>query len=137
MSFWTKRSRPNFCFTWKRNLLCIQQHNKMNIPKADMADPSGLAVWDSGLRPLAFWDCGFEFHRGDGCLSLVTFVLSGRVPCVGMITLPEEFYRVWCVRVWTRSLDNEEVLAHKGCCAMVKKADMTKSAWVEGVFEHP
>ena len=24
-----------------------------------------------GLRPLACWDCGFEFRRGHGCLSLV------------------------------------------------------------------
>jgi hypothetical protein len=27
-----------------------------------------------GLRPLAFSDCGFDFHRGHGCLSLVGVV---------------------------------------------------------------
>jgi hypothetical protein len=26
------------------------------------------------LRPLACWDCGFEFRRGHGCLFLVSFV---------------------------------------------------------------
>jgi hypothetical protein len=26
------------------------------------------------LRPLACWDCGFEFHRRHGCLSLVSIV---------------------------------------------------------------
>ena len=27
-------------------------------------------------------------------------VLSGRVFCVGLITRPEESYRMWCVSVW-------------------------------------
>jgi hypothetical protein len=27
-----------------------------------------------GLRPLAYWDYGFESHRGHGCLSLVIVV---------------------------------------------------------------
>ena len=35
------------------------------------AGPSGRAV---GLRPLACWDCGFECHRGHGCLSVVNVV---------------------------------------------------------------
>jgi len=34
--------------------------------------------------------CGFEF-----CMS------SGRSLCVGLITRPEESYRVWCVWVWS------------------------------------
>jgi len=39
-------------------------------------------------------------------------VLSGRVLCVGLITRPEETYRMWCVR--SRSVDNDEALAHWG-----------------------
>ena len=27
-----------------------------------------------GLRPVPCWDCGFEFHREHGCLSLVNVV---------------------------------------------------------------
>ena len=27
-----------------------------------------------GLRPLACWDCGFEYRRGHGCLSVVSVV---------------------------------------------------------------
>jgi hypothetical protein len=27
-----------------------------------------------GLRPHACWDCGFEYHRGHGCLSVVSVV---------------------------------------------------------------
>jgi hypothetical protein len=41
-------------------------------------------------------------------------VLSGRDLCVGLITRPEEYYRLWCVWVWSRSLDNEEAPAHWG-----------------------
>jgi hypothetical protein len=32
---------------------------------------------------------------------------------VGLIAGPEEFYRVWCVWVWSCSLDNEKALAHQ------------------------
>jgi hypothetical protein len=38
------------------------------------ADPGGRAVYGVGLRPLACWDCGFEFRRGHTCLSLVSVV---------------------------------------------------------------
>ena len=38
------------------------------------ASPSDRAVWGVGLRPLACWDCGFETHRGHGCLSVVSVV---------------------------------------------------------------
>jgi hypothetical protein len=38
------------------------------------ADPSGRAVKDVGLRPLAYWDCGFESRLGHECLSLVSVV---------------------------------------------------------------
>jgi hypothetical protein len=47
-------------------------------------------------------------------------VLSGRGRCVGLTTSPEEAYRVWCVWVWSRNLNDEEALTHKGCRAMEK-----------------
>jgi hypothetical protein len=45
-------------------------------------------------------------------------VLSFRGLWVGLITCPEESYRVRCVWVWSWSLDNEEALAQQGCRAM-------------------
>ena len=48
-------------------------------------------------------------------------VLSSRGLSVGLITPPEESYEMWCVWVWSWSLDNEEALTHCGCCAIVKK----------------
>jgi hypothetical protein len=44
-------------------------------------------------------------------------VLSGMGFCVGLITHPEESYRVWCVWMWSWILDNEEALAHWGAVA--------------------
>jgi hypothetical protein len=41
-------------------------------------------------------------------------VLSGRGLCVGMITHPEGYYRLWCVSVRSWSLDNDEALAYQG-----------------------
>ena len=41
-------------------------------------------------------------------------VLSGRGLFVGLITNPEDSYRVWCVWVWSWILDNEEPMAHWG-----------------------
>jgi hypothetical protein len=41
-------------------------------------------------------------------------VLSVRDLCDGLIARPEEFYRLWCVWVWSWILLNEEPLAHWG-----------------------
>jgi hypothetical protein len=39
-----------------------------------IADHSGRAILDVGVRPLACWDFGFEFHRGHWRLSVVGVV---------------------------------------------------------------
>ena len=38
--------------------------------------------------------------------------LSGRGLCDGLITRPEESYRLWCVWVWSWILDNYEALGY-------------------------
>jgi len=45
-------------------------------------------------------------------------VLSRKGLCVGLITRPEESYRVWCVWVWSWSRDIELALARQGYCTM-------------------
>jgi hypothetical protein len=44
------------------------------LAKFFLADPSGRAVQDVGLRPLACWDSGFESRRQQECLSIVSVV---------------------------------------------------------------
>jgi hypothetical protein len=59
------------------------------------ADPIGRAVQGVGLRPL-----GLRVRtpqRARLSVSCEYCVLSGRCLCVGLITLPEESYRLWCV----------------------------------------
>jgi len=45
------------------------------------------------------------------CLVIVEF-LPGKAPCTGLITHPEESYRVWCVWVCSYKLKNKESLVH-------------------------
>ena len=49
--------------------------------------------------------------------SCVCCVLSSWGLCDGLITHPEESYRVWCVWVWPSSLETEGALAH---CRMLR-----------------
>jgi hypothetical protein len=48
-------------------------------------------------------------------------VVSGRGLCDGLITRPEESYRVWCVWVWSWNLCNEEALDHWGLLHLAEK----------------
>ena len=62
-----------------------------------MADPSDRAVRYVVLRPLASWQCRFEFRLGHGYVSVVSVVCF--LADVWLITRPEETYRVLCVWV--------------------------------------
>jgi hypothetical protein len=42
-----------------------------------------LPISVRSLRSLAYWDCGFESHRGHGCLSLVSVVRQVEVSATG------------------------------------------------------
>ena len=64
------------------------------------AQPCGRTVQGVVILSVSCWSCGFELRQGHGCLSVVTCELSGRGLCVGLITRPEESYRLLCVVVW-------------------------------------
>jgi hypothetical protein len=74
-------------------------------------------VYGEGLRPLACWDHEFESRRGHGCLSFVSVVYH----CDELTTRPGEFYRLWCVTVWSRSLKNEAAQVHVGLLRQGRK----------------
>jgi hypothetical protein len=86
--------------------------------------------------------CRSQWPRGLRCGSAVPRLLglSVRIPpetlkpfvrvvyyqvenCVGLIILPGESYRVWCVWVWSWSLNNEKILA------VVPRKDGTNDEW--------
>jgi hypothetical protein len=54
-------------------------------------------------------------------VSCERYVLSGRDFWVGLITRPEESYRVLCVWVWLWNFDSEEALPHQGLLRYEKK----------------
>ena len=57
-------------------------------------------------------------------VSCACCVLSGRGLCVGLITHWEEFYRVWCVWVWSWILDNGDALPSRGYGVVVIKSPL-------------
>jgi hypothetical protein len=54
-------------------------------------------------------------------------VLSCLCLCVGLITRPEETYRMWCVRLW--SLDNEKVLEQRRLLCHEKQGTYWCYSW--------
>jgi hypothetical protein len=72
--------------------------------------PSGLRRRSTAVRILGLW---IRITPGVWqSVSCECCVWSGTCLCDGMITRPEESYRVWCVWVRSWSLNNEEALAH-------------------------
>ena len=73
-------------------------------------------------------------------------MLSGRGLCDGLITRPEESYRLWCVVVRSRNLMNEEAVARIGPqrlkkeknydCYLLRKLLPCRYVIVKCVYEH-
>jgi hypothetical protein len=80
-------------------------------------------VFKKILRQLCI--CGLESPPGAWMpVSCDYGVLSGRDPCVGLITRPEGFYWVWCVWIWTWNLDNGGC-GPLGAVALYNRAEYT------------
>ena len=72
--------------------------------------PRGLRRGSAAARLLGLWVRILPRAWTSVCCECC--MLSGRGLCVGLITRPEESYRVWCVWVGSWTLDNEEGLDH-------------------------
>ena len=70
--------------------------------------PRGLRRRSTAARLLRSW---VRIPPGTW-MSAECFVFSGRGICDGLITRPEESYRLWFVWVWSWSLDSEDALTH-------------------------
>ena len=68
--------RDRGCLDVQTNSECTHWYNQTYhyVYIMTNADPIGRAVWGVGLRPLAWWDYGFESRRGHGWFSLVSDV---------------------------------------------------------------
>jgi hypothetical protein len=84
--------------------------------------PRRLRRGPSAERLLGSWVQISQSHRKRECLPLVSIcVLSGRGLCDGLITRPEESYRVWCVWVGSRNLQRRRPRPNLDCCAKGKE----------------
>jgi hypothetical protein len=88
----------------------------------------GRYQWPRGLkcRSAAAYLLGLWVRIPPGAWRSVcckSCVLSCTGLCVGLITRPEESYRVWCVWVWSSST-MRMLCPTWGCCAMLKKIVM-------------
>ena len=91
------------------------KHCKAILRPTPVALRSKAWVWVHSLAGTA----GSNTDRGND-VSL-SCALSGRGLYVELITRPEESYRVWCVWVWSWSLDSEKICPTRGWCAVEKK----------------
>jgi hypothetical protein len=100
---------------------------------------SGRSKWPRGQRrgSAAARLLGLLFRIPPGALLFVSSeccVLLCRGPWIRLITRPEESYRVWCVWVWSWSLDNEEGPDPVGTVAPCEKISLTSSVLGPHVF---
>jgi len=93
--------------------LCTTWSSSINIAVRGRSQwPRGLSRGSAAARLLTLW---VRIPPGSWMsVCCECCVLSGRGLCFGLITRSKESCRVWCVWVWSRSLDNEEALAHFG-----------------------
>ena len=95
------KTAMKLCYCWPTN--------RRPFPVAEQS-----IAWVYG-RPPALLGMQFQIPPRS-CMSVWfdCFVLSGRGLFFGLITRPEDSYRLLCVWVWSWSFDNKEALAHKG-----------------------
>jgi hypothetical protein len=103
-----------------------------------IVDPSGRAVWGVGLRPLAYWDCGFESRREHGCLFLVSVVCCQVEVSASGWSLFQRSPTEWDVS----ELDHESSIKWRpwptgGCCTMVKKIGVIDFFFISTLLRLP
>jgi len=72
------------------------------------------------MGPLACWDCGFEYGRGHGCLSVLSVVFCQIEVSAMSWSLFQRSPTVMCRCEWFRNHMNEEAVAHGGCRTKIK-----------------
>ena len=86
--------------------------------------PVPVAARSKAARLLGLW---VRIPPGGMDVCRECFVLASRGLCEGLITRPEESYRPWCIWVWSRILDSQEVLAYQG---LLRHGKRTYPMWM-------
>ena len=93
-----------------------------NIPNSRSWWPHGLRCGSAAARLMWLWVRIPWVARMSVCCECCV----GRGTCVGLITCTEESYRMWCVWVWSWSLDKEEALAHETLSKLISNCHSYK-----------
>ena len=110
-SYWhiTWRTR---CSLYGINYYVCRNIFKINFPTGD---PGGRAVKGEGLRPISWWDRGFDARCGHGHLCLASVVCyQTEVSVVGW-SLIQRSTTICGVRVWSGKPQPEKAWAYEGC----------------------
>jgi hypothetical protein len=94
-------------------VLCIKAYGRFQWPR-------GLRRGSAAFRLLGLW---VRVTLGSWMsVSFECCVLSGGSLCVGLITRPEESYRLWCVSEFDHEASiMRRAWPRRGCCAIGKK----------------
>jgi len=118
---WLRVSKTRFCVLALGLTTNIDEHPKViwkiGYDWLCMPFRDGRSQWPRGLRcgSAVSGLLGLRVRIPQGAWMSVSCrccLLSDRGLCVGLITYPEESYRMWSVWVLLWRLDNEEALAH-------------------------
>jgi hypothetical protein len=100
---------PETCSSIMTVSYCVRILQDINVPSWSQW-PRNLSFGSAAARLLGL---RIRIPLGEWMsVSCVCCLLSGRGLCVGLTTIPEDFYRLWCVWVLSWSLDENECLAH-------------------------
>jgi len=95
-----------------RYWLIYEYYRSLTLPPWWSRWPRGLRRGSAAFRLLGLWVRIPPEEWMSVCCECCVFLSRGL--CVGLITHPEESYRVWCAWVCLWIPDNEEALAHMG-----------------------
>jgi hypothetical protein len=133
ISSFTLKYTVNVCQNYKGAVYAFCMLNTTIAPMS-VAARCNACVCGRSLAGTASWIPPVSWI----CFCCECCVLSCRGLCVGLITRPEEFYRLWCVWVWSWIFDNEETLAHWGLLCHGSAAFVLQGTWVRtlGIGRH-
>ena len=95
-------------------------------------DPSDRAVKGVGLRPLSCCDCGFESHRGHGCVSVVCCQVE--ISASGWSLVQRSPTECGVSECNHESSTMRRPSATKGCWVMVKKKALVNLLIIKLLF---